>query len=161
MTTVADAPSMPSSKPKFGVQWTDDSSAWVTAEADGRSFNIATIGWNGGEWFFWRVDPAGDIVTDGGHFISVENDLRMKLIREQQEIAMGGEGPAADALKAELAGRLITFRESTKDYVEWAAKVKAKTWWPCYWLMVDGCTATFGAAGDLWHVNVDCPVHEA
>lgn len=119
---------------KIRFEWTDDDACWVLASPEeGDPLRIATLGWNGGEWWLWMVDPSGDIIHSDDHrrFIDVDPEEREEFERERQRIASQPDS-IRPVLEAELKGRRQLQRDETRDVAMMAARIYAKTWLPAF-----------------------------
>jgi hypothetical protein len=158
--TAVDAPT----KPQFKVEWTDDDAAWVVllpTDSDTlKPVKIGTVGFNGREWFFWRIDPDGEVVMDTGHFIDVDPDQRMEIHNLTADAEKEIDDAVKEAKRAAAKAKAAMYRDEQKELVVLAAHVHARRWLPLFLQLQSGCTGWFDKDGTVSHDDATCPVHE-
>jgi hypothetical protein len=149
--TAVDAPT----KPQFKVEWTDDDAAWVVllpTDSDTlKPVKIGTIGFNGREWFFWRIDPDGEVVMDTGHFIDVDPDQRMEIHNLTADAEKEIDDAVKEAKRAAAKAKAAMYRDEQKELVVLAAHVHARRWLPLFLQLQSGCTGWFDKDGTVSH----------
>lgn len=114
---------------KLTLEWTDDDSAWVIAldAPPSDPVKVGTLGWNGSQWFFWRLTQDGEVIMDGGYFIDVDPEQDDAFRKEAFEIARLDES-IRTVRELELQGRRTMFRDDSRDLASIGARVEARRW---------------------------------
>lgn len=84
---------------------------------------VATIGWNGGEWWFYVLSELGTV--HGPEHINVDPDMTKHFQNERMEIAKANPS-IVDVLEAEYEGRLRVFRDDTFPMAMMYGRSKAR-----------------------------------